>query len=139
MYSVGEGEFVDFIRLLMNMVLVAETGFRSEKAYLLNKIGDVICEKSCSSCTVQKKVIMQLYIFKILWVKQKYIRWMLIGNMNQVDNYCKMISEFMMERNLKGLVDYILGTDDNIYIKRTNDKFYKLINKMGNNLAYDKY
>ena len=61
------------------------------------------------------------------------------GNMNQVDNYCQDDFGIHEGKKPEGLVRYILGADDNIYIKQTNDKFYKLINKMGDNLAYDKY
>ena len=140
MYSVGEGEFVDFYQITDEYeLLVAETGFRSEKAYLLNKIGDVICEKSCSSCTVQKKGDNAVIYFQDFMGKAEIYTMDVDGNMNQVDNYCKDDFGIHDGEKPEGLVDYILGTDDNIYIKQTNDKFYKLINKMGDNLAYDKY
>ena len=140
MYSVDEGEFVDFYQITDEYeLLVAETGFRSEKAYLLNKIGDVIWEKSCSSCTVQKKGDNAVIYFQDFMGKAEIYTMDVDGNRNQVDNYYKDDFGIHDGKKPEGLVDYILGTDDNIYIKRTNDKFYKLINKMGNNLAYDKY
>lgn len=56
MYSVGEGEFVDFYQITDEYeLLVAETGIRSEKAYLLNKIGDVIWENRVALVLYRKR------------------------------------------------------------------------------------
>lgn len=139
-YSIDEGEVVDFYQITNEYeLLVAEIGNRSEKAYLLNKIGDVIWEKSCCSCIVQKKGDNAVIYFEDFMGNTEIYTMDVDGNRNQVDNYYKDDFGIHDGEKPEGLVDYILGSNDNIYLKRTSDKFYKLINKMGNNLAYDKY
>lgn len=139
-YSIDEGELVDFYQITDGYeLLVAETGMRSEKVYLMNKLGDAIWEKSCTTCTVQKKGDNVIIYCQDFIGKAEIYTMDIEGNMNLVDNYYKDDFGIHYGKKPEGLVDYILGPNDNIYLKRTGDKFYKLINKNGNNLAYDKY
>lgn len=139
-YSIDKGELEDFYQITDEYeLLIAEIGFNSDEVYLMNKKGDTIWKKSCRSCTVQKKGNIAVIYFQYITGKAEIYTMDVDGNINQVDNYCKDDFGIHDGKKPEGLVRYILGADDNIYIKQTNDKFYKLINKMGDNLAYDKY